>query len=92
MHDPDVSPREKQGLRARLGLHLPALLYGWFWLGMFLCGLLAPADRVLGLESALVREGWHLSVMACVLGLPVLVLYAWRMRGDRLPADTRGVQ
>jgi len=92
MHESDATPTQARGLRARLTLHLPVLLYGWFWLGMFLCGLLAPADRVLGLESALVREGWHLSVMSCVLGLPVLVLYAWRLRGDRWPSDPEGVQ
>ncbi len=92
MNDSHAPTRKRQGLRAWVVLHLPALLYGWFWLGMFLCGLLAPADRVLGLESALVREGWHLSVMSCLLGLPVLVLYAWRVRGDRRPTDAGGVQ
>ena len=70
-HDPCRAVR----LGARLQLHLPAVLFAWFWLGMFLCGLLAPADRVVGLDSALVQEGWHLSVMCCVLGLPVVVLY-----------------
>ncbi len=62
-------------------LHLPALLYGWFWVVMILCGLLAPSDRVLALDSALVQEGWHLSVMACVLGAPPLVAYWLRMSG-----------
>ena len=59
-------------------LHLPILLYVWFWLGMFLCGLLAPADRVADLGSGLVQEGWHLSTMACILGIPVVVAYTFR--------------
>ena len=70
-----------QGLGQWLLTHLPALLYGWFWVGMALCGLLAPDHRVAALESALVQEGWHLSVMASVLGVPPLVAYWLRMSG-----------
>jgi hypothetical protein len=62
-------------------LHLPALLYGWFWFGMFLCGLLAPPERVALLESGLVTEGWHLSLMACLFGCPILTAYWLRMSG-----------
>ena len=61
--------------------HLPALLYGWFWFGMFLCGLLAPSDRVQALESGLVSEGWHLSVLALILGVPIMVTYWLRVSG-----------
>ena len=79
---PPTPSTPNTGLRAWLHLHLPALLYAWFWFGMFLCGLLAPPDRVLELRSALVTEGWHLSAMACVLGLPPIALYIRRMSGD----------
>ena len=61
-----------------LVVHLPAILYGWFWFGLFLCGLLAPAERVALLESSLVTQGWHLSLMTCVFGIPILVLYHLR--------------
>ena len=61
--------------------HFPVLLLGWFWFGMFLCGFLAPPHRVAELQSSLVSEGWHLSVMACVLGGPVLIAYWLRMTG-----------
>ena len=87
MNDTQPPPEQRSSLGARLQLHLPAVLFAWFWLGMFLCGLLAPADRVVGLDSALVQEGWHLSVMCCVLGLPVVVLYVWRMRPSRPASD-----
>ena len=69
------------GLLPWVTTHLPALLYGWFWVGMVLCGLLAPDHRVAALDSALVTEGWHLSVMACLLGSPPLVAYWLRMSG-----------
>ncbi len=69
-----------QRLARFVRVHLPVLLYGWFWLGMFLCGLLAPVDRVLHLQSGLITEGWHLSLLSVLFGLPVLVLYWWRMR------------
>ena len=64
----------------RLMVHLPALLYGWFWVGLFLCGLLAPTERVALLESTLVTQGWHLSLMTCLFSIPILGLYTWRMR------------
>lgn len=62
-------------------LHLPALLYGWFWIGMVLSGLLAPPERVAMLESGLITEGWHLSLMACCFGIPILGAYWLRMSG-----------
>jgi hypothetical protein len=71
--------KEKSSRRAAwLKEHLPALLFGWFWVGMILCGLLAPADRVLELQSGLITEGWHLSVMAGVFGTVILSLYIRR--------------
>ena len=52
------------GLRAWIHLHLPALLYAWFWFGMFLCGLLAPPDRVVELYKSTRKRarlaGWVL--------------------------------
>jgi hypothetical protein len=69
-----------------LQVHLPIVLYGWFWFGMFLCGFLAPAERVAMLESGVISEGWHLSAMSVVLGLPVVLLYIRRMR----PEDADG--
>jgi hypothetical protein len=79
---PPLPPRPAKGARAWLLLHGPVVLYAWFWFGMFLCGLLAPPERVAGLDSALVSEGWHLSLMSCVLGLPVLLLYRRRMAAE----------
>ena len=76
-HDTSPTP----GLRGWLGLHLPALLYGWFWFGMVLCGLLAPEDRVAELQSGLIQQGWHLSVLALCLGTPPLIAYWLRMSG-----------
>ena len=64
-------------------IHFPALLYGWFWIGMALCGLLAPPERVAMLESGLVTEGWHLSVMCLVFGGSILGLYLRRTRHAR---------
>jgi hypothetical protein len=79
---PSPPPGRPRGARAWLLLHGPVVLYAWFWLGMALCGLLAPPDRVAALHSTLVSEGWHLSLMSCALGLPVLVLYWRRMQAN----------
>ena len=79
---PSPPPTRPTGARGWLLLHGPVVLYGWFWFGMALCGLLAPPDRVAALDSALISEGWHLSLMSCVLGLPVLVLYWRRIRAN----------
>ena len=78
---PINQPEAKTGWGPWLWQHLPALLYGWFWFGMFLCGFLAPADRVLELQSGLITKGWHLSVMAIAFGSPILTLYWLRMSG-----------
>ena len=68
-----------------LRVQLPALLYGWFWIGMALSGLFAPEERVADLGSEWITEGWHLSVMALAFGLTTLGLYSWRMRGEGTP-------
>ena len=34
------------------------------------------------LESRVITEGWHLTALAVLLGGPVGVLYAWRMRAN----------
>ncbi|MEE2780093.1 MAG: hypothetical protein VYE15_06200 [Myxococcota bacterium] len=81
MSESSATHASNRSLGSWVFTHLPALLYGWFWVGMFLCGLLAPADRVLALDSALIQEGWHLSLMACVLGIPPLTAYWLRMSG-----------
>jgi len=57
--------------------HFPIILFGWFWLGLILCALLAPSDRVLMLKSGLITQGWHLAVLSVVLSTPVIWLY-WR--------------
>ena len=61
--------------------HLPAILFGWFFFGMFLCGFLAPQHRVAELESTVITEGWHLSAMACLFGIPILSAYWLRVTG-----------
>jgi hypothetical protein len=60
--------------------HAAILLYAGFWVSLASYGLSAPPERVALLESGLVTEGWHLSLMATVFGGPVLVLYIWRMQ------------
>jgi len=73
----------RQGLGGWLRAHLPALLFGWFFFGMVLSGLVAPDARVAQLQSDVIREGWHLSVLAALFGTPVVLAYAWRVRGGR---------
>jgi hypothetical protein len=63
-----------------LTTHTTAFLYAGFWLSLANYGLWAPPERVALLESGLVTEGWHLSLMAVCFGAPVLALYVWRMR------------
>jgi len=60
--------------------HLHVLLYGYFWFGLFVCGLVAPPERIALLESDLVTRGWHLSLLSTILLVPVLVLYVLRHR------------
>ena len=60
--------------------HFYAILYMAFWLSLAADGLVAPPERVSLLDSTVVTEGWHLSLMALCFGLPMLVLYLIRMR------------
>ena len=65
-----------------LKVHLHAVLYTYFWFGLFVCGLVAPSDRVAALETDLISEGWHLSLISVFLILPVPVLYLLRTWRD----------
>ncbi len=68
--------------------HFHVLLYAGFWLSLVGYGLLAPPERLELLESSVLRQGWHIAVMAVFLGGSVLVLYARRMRvGAAVPPD-----
>ena len=62
-----------------LKYHLHILLYTYFWLGLFLCGLVAPQHRIDELGSAFITQGWHLSLLSLLLVLPVPLIYIWRM-------------
>lgn len=80
MNDRDLAKSGKGPPLEWLQLHLPIVLFAWFWFGMFLCGLLAPAERVSALDSAVLSEGWHISLLCVLLGVPVVVLYWRRLR------------
>ena len=77
----DHPPPRTQSWAAWFELHLPIILYGWFFFGMVLCGFLAPEHRVRELESSLVTKGWHLSLLALLLGSPGVIGYWLRMSG-----------
>ena len=76
-----MDPRPSTSPEPWIVRHFAIVLYGWFFFGMFLCGLLAPPDRVAELGSGLITAGWHLSVLALTLALPVLLLYRRRLQG-----------
>ncbi|MAP02053.1 MAG: hypothetical protein CMD01_04460 [Flavobacteriales bacterium] len=63
--------------------HFHVLVYFYFWLGIFIGGLLAPKDRVLLLDSALITEGWHLSVLSLLLVFPVFIFYYFKVFKSR---------
>ena len=65
-----------------LKYHLHIALYAYFWFGLFVCGLVAPPERVAVLETDLISKGWHLSVLSVILILPVPILYIVRMRKE----------
>lgn len=67
-------------IRNLLRHHLHILLYSYFWLGLFICGLAAPDHRVAELGSQIITKGWHLSLLSVLLILPVPVAYAIRIR------------
>jgi len=77
----DETTRKKNGgLKRFLKYHLHVALYTYFWFGLFVCGLVAPPDRVAALETDLISKGWHLSILSLVLILPVPIIYCIRMR------------
>ena len=65
-----------------LKTHIHVLIYAGFWGSLSSYGLLAPPERMALLESRVITEGWHLTALAVLLGGPVGVLYAWRMRAN----------
>ena len=62
--------------------HLHIALYTYFWFGLFVCGLVAPSDRIAALETDLISEGWHLSLISVFLILPVPIIYFIRIWRD----------
>ncbi len=60
--------------------HLHAILYSYFWLGLFVGGLVAPEERVLQLESDWLIHGTQLTFLSLILVLPALIIYILRMR------------
>ena len=75
------SPKRPTKQSSWLQLHFPIILYGWFWLGLLLCTLFAPDERVRLLKSEMITEGWHLSVLSLIFGGGVLGAYCVRLRG-----------
>ena len=67
-------------MKALIKNHFHVLVFASFWLGLALYGLVAPPQRVAMLESQIATQGWHLSLLALLLGGPVLALYCWRNR------------
>ena len=78
-----MAKRRMDRLKGFLKVHLHILLYSYFWLGLFLCGLAAPDARVAELHSRAVTKGWHLSLISVLLILPVPILYWARMARGR---------
>ena len=62
--------------------HFHIVLYTYFWFGLFVCGLVAPENRISELGSSLITKGRHLSLLSLVLILPVPIIYYMRMRRD----------
>ena len=60
--------------------HLHIVLYFYFWLGIFIGGLVAPQDRVDMLNSEIIKEGWHLSLLSMILIFPVFIIYYLRIK------------
>ncbi len=55
--------------------HFHIIMFTYFWIGLAICGLYAPEERVLLLESSLIKEGWHLSILSLLTIAPVVILY-----------------
>ena len=60
--------------------HFHIVLYFYFWLGIFIGGLVAPQDRVDMLNSGIIIEGWHLSLLSMFLIFPVFIIYYLRIK------------
>ena len=60
--------------------HLHIFLYFYFWLGIFVGGLVAPKERIENLKSEIITEGWHISLLSIILIFPVFIIYFFRMR------------
>jgi hypothetical protein len=67
-----------------LKYHLHILLYFYFWLGIFIGGLVAPKERIDILNSNIITEGWHISLLSVFLIFPVFVVYYFRMKKDKV--------
>jgi len=74
----------KNGFAAKIKdffkFHLHIILYSYFWLGLFVCGLVAPDWRIRELGSNVITKGWHLSLISLLLILPVPIIYWLRIR------------
>jgi len=60
--------------------HFHIVLYFYFWLGIFIGGLIAPKERIDMLNSSIITEGWHISLLSLLLICPVFVIYYFRVR------------
>jgi hypothetical protein len=60
--------------------HFHIVLYFYFWLGIFIGGLIAPKERIDMLNSSIITEGWHISLLSLILIGPVFIIYYSRMR------------
>ena len=58
--------------------HFHVTLFFYVWFGVFVCGLVAPQDRVAELGSSIITKGWHISALSMVFILPWPVLYVVR--------------
>ena len=65
--------------------HFHVILFFYVWFGIFVCGLVAPQDRVAELGSSIITMGWHISALSILFILPWPVLYVirfFRARND----------
>ena len=58
--------------------HFHAILYFYIWFGVFVCGLVAPQERIAELNSGVITEGWHISALSLAFILPWPVIYLLR--------------
>tara|TARA_B100001758_G_scaffold244818_1_gene256748 strand:+ start:1301 stop:1510 length:210 start_codon:yes stop_codon:yes gene_type:complete len=55
--------------------HLPFILFSYFFLGVIIGGLFATQERIDLLECSFITKGWHISVVAALLYLPLFFIY-----------------